>query len=112
MYCPKCGTQNQDSAKLCISCKCKLKQSEVGAVASIATGSVTGAGLALAGVNAGAAAGTAGAAAFTSGLATVGSIVGGGGMLAGIGIVAVAPIAFGAAGYGTYKLYKHLATKK
>jgi len=42
--------------------------------------------------------------ALTSGLATVGSIVGGG-MLAGIGVVAVAPLIGGAIGYGIYRTF-------
>ena len=47
---------------------------------------------------------------MTSGLASVGALIGGG-MFAGICAVAAAPVAFGAAGYGAYQLYKH-ATKK
>jgi len=42
--------------------------------------------------------------ALTSGLATVGSVVGGG-MLAGIGVVAVAPLIGGAIGYGIYRTF-------
>ncbi len=61
------------------------------------------------GVIGGAAEGTAGAAMMTSGLATVGSIVGGG-MFAGICVLTVAPIVGGAAGYGCYRLFKRLAT--
>ena len=45
------------------------------------------------------------AAAITSGLATVGSLVGGG-MLAGIGVCAAAPLALGAAAVGLWRLFK------
>lgn len=82
-----------------------------GAVASTLAGATTGAIAALSGVFAGAATGTAGAAAMTSGLATVGSVVGGG-MAAGILAVAAAPVAFGAAAYGGYRLYKRMAQPK
>lgn len=46
-----------------------------------------------------------GATGITSGLATLGTIVGGG-MGAGVIITAAAPIAVGAAAYGLYKWYK------
>ena len=86
------------------------KTSELGAIASTLTGATAGTVAGVSGVVAGAASGTAGAAALTSGLATVGSVVGGG-MLAGICTVAAAPLVFGAAGYGVYRLYKNLASK-
>ena len=47
-----------------------------------------------------------GTAVVTSGLAAIGSVVGGG-MLAGLGIVAAIPIAAGAVGYGGYRLIKN-----
>lgn len=46
-----------------------------------------------------------GAAGITSGLATVGSVVGGG-MAAGLAVTAAAPVAIGAAAYGLYKWWK------
>ena len=85
------------------------KTSEKGAVISTAVGGVAGATAAVSGVFAGAASGTAGAALMTSGLAAVGSVVGGG-MFAGIVVVAAAPVAFGAVGYGVYRLYKNMAS--
>lgn len=87
------------------------KSSETGAIVSTLSGGAAGTVSAVCGVVAGAAEGTAGAAALTSGLATVGSLIGGG-MFAGICVVAAAPVAFGAAGFGVYKLYKKLATPK
>ena len=42
---------------------------------------------------------------LTSGLAAVGSIIGGG-MVAGIVVTTIAPLATGALGYGLYKLFK------
>lgn len=85
------------------------KTSEVGAIASTLTGAAAGTVAGVSGVVAGAASGTAGAALMTSGLAAVGSVVGGG-MFAGIVVVAAAPVAFGAAGYGVYRLYKNMAS--
>ena len=87
----------------------KTNSSETGAIVSTGSGAAAGAVAAVAGVIAGAAEGTAGAAALTSGLAAVGTVIGGG-MFAGIVVVAAAPIAAGAAGFGIYKLYKKLAT--
>ena len=80
---------------------------EKGTVVSTSAGAVAGAVSGVAGVLSGGAAGTTGAAALTSGLATVGSVVGGG-MLAGIGVVAAAPIAGSAACFGIYKAFKKL----
>ena len=87
----------------------KKKKGKWAAAGSTATGGTAGGVAAVSGVVVGAAEGTAGAAALTSGLATVGSIVGGG-MFAGVCVVAVAPIVGGALGYGCYRLYKRLAT--
>jgi len=87
------------------------KSSGVGATVSTLCGAGAGTVAAIAGVAAGAAPGTAGAAAMTSGLAAVGTVIGGG-MAAGIMVVAAAPVAVGAAGFGIYKLYKKLATPK
>jgi len=89
----------------------KKSSSAAGAAISTGGGAVAGATSAILGVTSGAAAGTAGAAAVTSGLATVWSVVGGG-MLAGLGVVAAAPIAGGAAMFGVYKLYQRMASKK
>ncbi|MCE4282757.1 hypothetical protein LYZ77_18560 [Xanthomonas hortorum pv. vitians] len=86
------------------------KQSEAAAVLSTGTDAAAGAVSAFAGVSAGAAAGTSGAAALTSGLATLGAIVGGG-MTAGLVVVAAAPVVGGATMFGVYKLYKHMASK-
>lgn len=87
------------------------KDSSAGAVISTGSGAVAAATSAVLGVTSSAAAGTAGAAAVTSGLAAVGSVIGGG-MLAGIGVVAAAPIAGGAAMFCVYKLYQRMASKK
>jgi hypothetical protein len=46
-----------------------------------------------------------------SGLAAVGSIIGGG-MAAGLCVVAAAPIAGGAGCFGIYKAYKYMAQRK
>lgn len=89
----------------------KKERGKRAAAVSTATGGTAGGVAAVSGVVVGAAEGTAGAAALTSGLATVGSIAGGG-MFAGICIVAAAPIIGGALGYGAYRLYKKLATPK
>ena len=89
----------------------KTSSSETGAIVSTVSGGAAGAVAAVAGVVAGAAEGTAGAAALTSGLAAVGTVIGGG-MFAGIILVAAAPLAFGAVGFGIYKLYKKMATPK
>lgn len=79
-------------------------EDETKAVAATGTGAVVGA---TGSVGAVATLGTAGlgATGITSGLAAVGSIVGGG-MAAGIGVVAAAPIACGALGYGLYRWLK------
>ena len=82
-----------------------MSKDEKGALISTGSGAIAGGTSAIAGVFVGAAEGTAGAAALTSGLASVGSVVGGG-MAAGIGIVCVAPILMGAAGYGIFKFFK------
>ena len=89
----------------------KRNSSETGAIVSTVSGGPAGAVAAVAGVVGGAAEGTAflSAAALTSGLAAVGTVVGGG-MFAGILVVAAAPVVLGAAGFGIYKLYKKLAT--
>src|SRR5207249_3070539 len=80
----------------------------LGEILAIGTGAIAGGTAAVGGVLAGSAAGTAGAAALTSGLAGVGAVVTGG-MLAGLAVIAAAPIAGGAAGLGVYRLYKALA---
>jgi hypothetical protein len=82
-----------------------MKREEVATILSIGSGSTAGGASAILGVMAGAGEGLAGAAALTHGLAVVGSIVGGG-MLAGLFVVAASPMAGGAFGYGTYRLYK------
>jgi hypothetical protein len=87
-----------------------MTRDEKGTLISAGSGSVAGATSAVTGVILGAAEGTAGAAALTTGLAAVGSVVGGG-MLAGIVIVAATPIAGGLAFFGLYKLFKKLASK-
>jgi len=87
----------------------KRNSSDTWAIVSTVSGAATGAVAAVAGVVVGAGEGTAGAAAMTSGLAAVGTFVGGG-MFAGILVVAAAPVVLGAAGFGIYKLYKKLAT--
>ncbi len=76
-------------------------ENETKAIAATGTGGAVGV---TGGVGAVAVLGTAGlgATGITSGLAAVGSIVGGG-MAAGVGIVAVAPLACGALGYGLYR---------
>lgn len=66
----------------------------LGAIGGVGAGAVAGAGI----MAAGAAGGTVGAAAITSGLATAGSIIGGG-MLAGIGVVAAPAVLLGVGGY-------------
>jgi len=87
----------------------KRKGKKWGAPVSTVSGAGAGAIGAISGVVTGAAEGTAGAAMMTSGLATVGSIIGGG-MFAGMCVLTVAPIVGGAAGYGCYRLFKKLAT--
>jgi hypothetical protein len=89
----------------------RKKNEEIAKNASLAAGAVAGGTAAVGGVITGAATGTAGAAALTSGLATVGTIIGGG-MFAGIAVVAAAPIAGAVAGYGIFRLYKKLASKR
>lgn len=83
--------------------KIKMKKETEATVAG-AAGGVAGAAGAVGAVSA---LGTAGlsAAGITSGLATVGSIVGGG-MAAGVVITATAPLAAAAAAYGLYKWLK------
>ena len=78
---------------------------ETKAIAATGTGAAVGA---TGGVGAVATLGTAGlgATGITSGLAAVGSIVGGG-MAAGVGVVAAAPLACGALGYGLYRWLKN-----
>ena len=66
----------------------------LGTVAGIGAGTAAGAVL----IGAGAASGTAGAAALTSGLAAAGSVIGGG-MLAGIGVVAAPAVLLGIGGF-------------
>ncbi|MGR0331834.1 hypothetical protein ACUU9X_28235 [Bacillus cereus] len=72
-------------------------------------GGAAGAGVGLAGVGVGVAG--ASATAMTGGLATAGSFLGGG-MALGIGVVAVAPLALGAVGFGLVKGYKYIKKKK
>ena len=92
-----------------MSAELKLKEKE-GKTMSMETKDVAG----LSGAGTGAAGsvgavvlagGGTSAAAITSGLATVGSVVGGG-MLAGIGVVAAAPLAIGGICYGIAKLFE------
>ena len=66
----------------------------LGAVAGIGAGAAAGAAI----ITAGAATGTAGAAALTSGLAAAGGIVGGG-MLAGVAVVAAPAVLLGVGGF-------------
>jgi hypothetical protein len=70
-----------------------------------AVGAAAGAAGSVSTVAAVGAVGGLGAAGITSGLATVGSVVGGG-MAAGLAVTAAAPIAIGAAAYGLYKWWK------
>jgi hypothetical protein len=65
----------------------------LGAAGGIGAGAAAGAGI----LTAGAASGTAGAAALTSGLATAGALIGGG-MVAGIGVIAAPAVVLGVAG--------------
>ncbi|WP_419470439.1 hypothetical protein [Candidatus Kuenenia sp.] len=84
--------------------------SVVGVMASTGTGAVAGAGGAVTAVAVGGVSGL-GATGITSGLAAVGTVVGGG-MAAGLAVVAAAPIAAAGAGYGVYKLVKWLRRKR
>ena len=59
----------------------------------------------------GVAAAGASASTITYTLAAIGGVVGGG-MAAGIAVVAAAPLAIGAAGYGTVKLIKKIKNSK
>ena len=86
-------------------------ESVVPPAVSTGAGGVAGGTAAVAGVYAAAAAGTTGGAVITSGLAGLGGIIGGG-MTAGLCVLAAAPIAGAAAGYGAFRLYKHCAKKK
>jgi hypothetical protein len=78
------------------------KGSGIGAAAA---GGAAGTAAGVGGTVAGAAAGTTGAAAISSGLSVIGGIVGGG-MFAGVCIVAAGPLIGGAIGYGIYKWVK------
>ena len=91
------------------STRVPANQSEGLSALSTGGGAAAGATSALAGVAAGGV-GT-GAAALTSGLAAVGGIVGGG-MAAGLAVVAAAPVAGAALGFGGYKLFKKLASRR
>ncbi len=82
-----------------------------GAVISTVSGGAAGAVAVLYGVSAGAASGTAGAAAMTSGLATLGGVIGGG-MAAGIVVLAAAPLAGCALGYLGFRFYKKNSSPK
>ncbi|MCE5262577.1 MAG: hypothetical protein LLG97_03465 [Deltaproteobacteria bacterium] len=84
-----------------------MSREEKGTLISVGTGGVTGSGSVLAGVALGASKGAVGAAALSSGLSVVGSLVGGG-MLAGIGVVCIAPILGGVAFYGIYRLWQKI----
>lgn len=84
---------------------------EKGAIVSTAVGGVAGATAAVSGVAAGAATGTAGAAAMTSGLATLGGVIGGG-MAAGIVVLAAAPLAGCVLGYLGFRFYKKNSSRK
>ena len=81
--------------------------SDAGAAAASVGGAAAGATAAVAGVMGAKAAGTAGAAALTSGLAAVG-----GSMLAGLLVVAAAPVVGGLIGYGIYKACKQEPKKE
>lgn len=83
------------------------KETEAGKMASTAAGGIAGAGAGIGAVIVGAKAGTVGAAAVTSGLAAVG-----GTMLGGLVVVAAAPVAGAALGYGVYKWLKKDKSKK
>jgi hypothetical protein len=83
------------------------RSDDLGATVSAGVGAAAGTSGAIAAVAAGGPVFGLGAAGITSGLAAVGSIVGGG-MAAGLCIVAAAPILAGAAAFGGYKLYRHL----
>jgi hypothetical protein len=74
----------------------------VGAAAGTAAGGYVG----FLGMTAGAATGTSGAAAITSGLAAAGSLIGGG-MLAGMAVVAAPAVVLGIAGYATLATRNH-----
>jgi hypothetical protein len=79
--------------------------SQLGNMLSASGGALGGGTIAVTGVVVGAAEGTVGAAALTSGLASVGGIVGGG-MFAGIIVVAAAPIACAALSWVIYRKRK------
>ena len=68
-------------------------------------GATTGVAMSGAAVTSAATAGLSGGAVMTSGLAGIGGLVGGG-MAAGIAVVAAAPVAAGLAGYGAVKVVK------
>lgn len=94
----------KDYSKLSEAEKEKISEA-IGAI----SGSGLGIGISLAAVSA---LGTAGISAvgMTSGLAALGAIIGGG-MFAGIGVVAAIPLVVGAVGYGVVKLVKGTASK-
>lgn len=81
-----------------------------GTLISMGSGGVAGSISAIAGVSVAAAEGAVGAAALTSGLAGVGTLVGGG-MAAGLGVVACAPLLGAGACYGIYRIIKKVASK-
>jgi hypothetical protein len=74
----------------------------VGAAAGTAAGGAAG----FAGMTVGAASGASGAAAMTSGLAAAGSLIGGG-MLAGMAVVAAPAVVLGVAGYAALANHNH-----
>ena len=78
-----------------------------GGVVSAGVGAAVGTGGAIATVAASGTVAGLGATGITSGLAAIGAVVGGG-MATGLIVVAAAPLAIGAAGYGGYKLVEWL----
>lgn len=76
-----------------------------GGAISAGAGAVLGSGGAVATVAAAGSVTGLSAAGITSGLAAIGGVVGGG-MAAGVAVVAAAPIATACIGFGAYKLYK------
>lgn len=85
----------------------KENQSSLGAVATSGTGAVAGLAGSVATVSAAGSVGGLGAAGITSGLAAIGSVAGGG-MLAGLCVVAAVPVAAAGLSYLGYKYYKKI----
>ena len=112
MRCPRCNAElpNDTPCPTCPPSAAASASSDNAGKVAAGMGAIGGGASALLGVSSGAAARTAGGAAMTSGLAAVGSVVGGG-MAAGIAVVAAAPIVGAITFYGVYRLYKRLATQ-